>query len=71
MNLLDKLPLVMRKERKKAGLSQEKLGEIVGVTQPYINYIERGIKHPSLELAIRIADALNISLDKLCGRKVD
>ena len=63
-----KLSQILKSEREKIKMSQEKLGEIVGATQVYISQLERGVKKPSLDMAIKLSDALNISLNKLTGR---
>jgi transcriptional regulator with XRE-family HTH domain len=44
----------MRQLAKKAGLSQ-----------PMISYVERGMRIPTLETALRIADALDVDLSEL------
>ena len=46
-------------------LSQEELAIKVGVTRQTIGLIERGKYNPSLSLCIRIAKALNRTLDQL------
>ncbi len=56
--------------RKKRGLSQEDLAALVGTKGPAIGRYERGKANPTIEVAIRLADALDISLDYLVG-KVD
>lgn len=56
-------------ERKKCGLSQEKLGELVGVTAAYISQIETGVKNPSYGLLLKLSNALAIPLENLIGSK--
>ena len=51
----------MRKYRKKAKLTQEKLAEICGTDHRYIGQIETGVRCPSLEYVERIASALKIA----------
>jgi putative transcriptional regulator len=46
-------------------LSQEELANRVGVTRQTIGLIERGKYNPSISLCIRIAKALNRTLDQL------
>lgn len=46
-------------------LSQEALGQIVAASSNHISYIETGVKAPSLELLILIANALDVSADDL------
>jgi transcriptional regulator with XRE-family HTH domain len=50
----------MKKYRKKAKLTQEKLAEICGTDHRYIGQIETGARCPSLEYVERIATALKI-----------
>lgn len=45
------------------GMSQAELGAQVGVTRQTINAIERAKYSPSLEVASKIARALDVSLD--------
>jgi transcriptional regulator with XRE-family HTH domain len=55
----------IQKYREAAGLSQERLAEATELSSNFISYIERGIKQPSLENFIKIANAINISADLL------
>ena len=41
-----------------AGLSQEKLAETAGLHPTYVSMVERGIRNPTLDVAARIAKAL-------------
>ena len=63
--LCQQLGANIRKLRRRNHLTQEKLSEIVFSTQKYISRIETGYAHPSLELCLRIARALHVSLDEL------
>jgi putative transcriptional regulator len=51
--------------RKQKGLTQAQLGEIVGLTQSMIAYIEAGVKEPSREYKIKIAKYFNVSVEYL------
>ena len=51
-----------RSEKK---LSQEELANSVFASSNHISYIETGVKTPSLELLISIANALDVSADDL------
>lgn len=44
--------------RKQAGLTQEELAKLVGVTNVYISNIETGLKKPSIKLAELLAREL-------------
>ncbi len=55
--------------RKSAGLSQSKLAVKSGLTVTGIAHIEQDVvKEPSIKTMIKIADALNLTLDELVGR---
>lgn len=47
------------------GMTQGRLAEEVGVTRQTINAIEQGKYSPSLEVAFRIAQALEVRLDEV------
>lgn len=53
------------KKMEEAHLTQQALGDAVGVTQPMIGHILSGRKQPSLMLAADIARALGCKLDEL------
>jgi transcriptional regulator with XRE-family HTH domain len=56
--------------RKQKGWSQEKLAQEAGISYNTLIKLERnGIKNPKIETVIKLADALNVSLDELVGRE--
>ncbi|GHV48350.1 transcriptional regulator [Clostridia bacterium] len=55
----------LRKIRK---LSKTKLGELIGVERTAIWNYETGIRFPTIETLIAIADYFDVSLDYLVGR---
>lgn len=63
--LCQQLGANIRKLRQRNCLTQENLSEIVFSTQKYISRIETGYARPSLELCLRIARALHVSLNEL------
>jgi transcriptional regulator with XRE-family HTH domain len=56
---------VVRDRRITAGLSQETLAEGAGLHPTYISMVERGVRNPTLDVAARIAKALQVSLPRL------
>ena len=44
-------------------LKQGNVAAAIGISQNYYSQIENGTKHPSLEIAIRIANYYKIALD--------
>ena len=56
--------------RKKKGWSQQKLAEKAGLSYNTITKIEQGAAtKPTIQTMIKIADAFQISIDELVGRK--
>lgn len=53
--------------RKKRGLSQEELATMIGTQGPAIGRYERGGAKPTIEVATKLANALQVSLDYLVG----
>lgn len=58
---------VIRVRRSQLRLSQDRLAELVGVTQRQIGRYESGAQSPSLAVSVRLADALQVSLAQLAG----
>ena len=55
----------VRLQRTKHRISQDKLSELTGINQQQISYIENGKACPKLETVIKIAEAMNISVNDL------
>ena len=56
--------------RKQKGWSQERLAQEAGISYSTLIKLERnGIKNPKIETVIKLADALEVSLDELVGRE--
>ncbi|HEX6575664.1 MAG TPA: helix-turn-helix transcriptional regulator [Gemmatimonadaceae bacterium] len=55
----------LREERARRNLTQAELAELVGVSRKTINTVENGIFVPSTILALRLARALNVAVEKL------
>lgn len=51
--------------RTRAGMSRQELADEVGVHYQTIGYIERGEYSPSLILALKIANALDVSVEDI------
>lgn len=57
--------------RKERGMSQTDLATKTGISQVMVGKYERGDASPSIEVAKKIADALEVSLDFLVGEGVN
>ncbi|MDB4060035.1 helix-turn-helix transcriptional regulator [Flavobacteriaceae bacterium] len=55
----------LKQVRQKKDLTQEELGANVGVSRQTIISIERYRYKPTLELAMKLAEELNIKIEKL------
>ena len=55
--------------RKQQGLSQEQLGEKLGVTRQTVSKWELGVTTPEMDKLILLADLFHISIDELVGRE--
>ena len=54
--------------RKESGLSQKALGEILGVSDAAITFLEKAKRSPSFEILCALADYFDVSLDYLVGK---
>lgn len=61
----------IRTRRKQLYLTQERLAELTDISFAFVGHIERGTRKPSLETVIKIADALDCTIDELVGRHLD
>jgi transcriptional regulator with XRE-family HTH domain len=62
------MPEVLRQRRTELGLSQADLAAAVGIDMRQIRRYEAGQQQPALSVAVRIADALDISIADLVGK---
>ena len=54
--------------RKQKGLSQGELGKRIGTSGDIIGRYERSVITPSIEVIIKMADVLEVSIDYLVGK---
>ncbi len=57
----------IRRLRKQAGLSQERLAELAGTDLTQIGGLERGIRNPSYATLLRLASALKIRVSAIAS----
>ena len=53
---------LIRQKRQEKGISQNQLAKLAGISQPYMNQIETGVRNPTLPTLMKICDILDISL---------
>lgn len=61
----------VREARLKYGLTQEKLAELVGISDSYMGLIERGERILSVETLVKLSLALGVSTDWLLQATMD
>jgi len=60
----------IKRIRKKRGFTQEKLARLANISNNTLVKIEMGMaKEPTITTIQKLADALDISIDELVGRK--
>jgi transcriptional regulator with XRE-family HTH domain len=55
----------LRRLRKERGVTQENFATDSGFNRGYISGVERGARNPSVQVLVRIADALNADVAEL------
>jgi transcriptional regulator with XRE-family HTH domain len=58
----------IRRQRELAELPMRQLAAMVGISNPYLSQIERGLRAPSDQVLDAIAESLHTSVDALNGR---
>ena len=61
----ERLNNTLREERARRALTQADLADLVGVSRKTINTVENGVFIPSTLLALRLARALNTTVEAL------
>ena len=58
----------LRALRKARGLTQQELGELLGVSASAVGMYEQGRREPDLATLVKLADIFGVSVDHLIGR---
>jgi transcriptional regulator with XRE-family HTH domain len=56
----------IRRQRELQELSMRQLADLVGISNPYLSQIERGLREPSDKVLEAIAENLQLSADAVC-----
>ena len=56
---------IIRRQRELSELSMRQFARMVGISNPYLSQIERGLREPSEQVVEAIADSLQVSADTL------
>jgi transcriptional regulator with XRE-family HTH domain len=66
-----KFPDKLRLVRERRGISQRQLSKRLGTSKSYINNLENGEGKPSIDLIVKIAHFLDVSIDVLLKDELD
>lgn len=61
----------LRSHRRRAGLTLESVAASAGLTKSYLSKVERGLSTPSIDVALRIARALDTDVSQLFSEELD
>jgi transcriptional regulator with XRE-family HTH domain len=61
----------LRAKRQELEIKQKELAQTVGISAQSLSVYEKGVKLPPLEVAVKLAEALGVSLDWLTGLSDD
>ena len=66
MNLIkSEIGGIIRKERKKRGLSTEEAAKLMGISRSYMNLVERGERNFSFEKTLKFCNIFGVSPEQL------
>ena len=63
--MAERLANRLKERRTELGLTQAELAEQVGVTRKTVNTVENGVFTPSATLAIKLSQALKLTVEEL------
>jgi transcriptional regulator with XRE-family HTH domain len=61
----ERLGEIIRRQRELSALSMRQFADLVGISNPYLSQIERGLREPSERVLQGIAKSLSVSVDAL------
>src|SRR3954470_17385505 len=70
----ERLGEIIRRQRELSALSMRQFADLVGISNPYLSQIERGLREPSERVLEGIAKSLSVSVGaprERAGRPVD
>ena len=68
MDIRESITSNIKRLRKESGLTQQQVADKVNVSRSAYSQYEMGLKQPTIDTLVKIADLYNCSLDYLVGR---
>lgn len=65
---MKEIHIVLKEIRKKKGYSRKKIAELMGISVSAYGHWETGVRQPSIQDLIKLADFYEISMDYIVGR---
>jgi len=65
------MPIIIKRYRNQAGLSQQQLADSVGVSKGFISTLEGGRSVPNLDMLVQLAEALDVPAGTIVNAMVD
>ena len=60
-----KIEIKLKELRKQKNITLSELAKMTGISKSHLNYIENGIKEPTISVLVLIAKALNVEINEL------
>ena len=60
-----KVEIELKELRKQKNITLSELSRLTGISKSHLNYIENGVKEPTISVLVLIAKALNVKIDEL------
>ena len=58
----------IRRARRRSGFTQEELGFKAGISRNYVSLLELNQKSPTIDVLLRLCEAMDVSAARLIGR---
>ncbi len=65
MSFMEKFGVKLRTLRKRQGLSQGELGNMLGISQSFVARVENGHQKPSVDLILKVSYIFDVCADTL------
>ena len=60
-----KIEIKLKELRKQKNITLSELAKMTGISKSHLNYIENGVKEPTISVLVLIAKALSVEINEL------